>query len=113
MRHGCTDWRDRSAEGDAVRHRNRLYDSRLVDWTADVFRRSEREIAFMLDLANQHGDGGAKSIVQAAGPQLLGMENESVKRVAAQFGEGSNEVASTRARRTAFRTSTLLSDVTV
>jgi len=75
--------------------------------------RSEREIAFMLDLANQHGDGGAKSIFWAAGPQLLGMENESVKRVAEQFGAGSKAVASTRARRTAFRTSTLLSDVSV
>jgi len=26
--------------------------------------RSERGIAFMLDVANQHGDGGAKSIIQ-------------------------------------------------
>jgi peptidoglycan hydrolase-like protein with peptidoglycan-binding domain len=75
--------------------------------------RTEREIAFMLDLANQHGDGGARSIFQAAGAQLLAMEKESVKRVAAQFGAGSSEVVSTQARRAAFRTSDLLADVPV
>jgi peptidoglycan hydrolase-like protein with peptidoglycan-binding domain len=71
---------------------------------------TEREIAFMLDLANQHGDGGAKSIYRKAGPDLLAMENESVRRLAAQFGSNSAEVASTKARRSAFRTSALLRD---
>jgi peptidoglycan hydrolase-like protein with peptidoglycan-binding domain len=75
--------------------------------------RTEREIAFMLDLANQHGDGGAKSIFLAAGAQLLAMEKESVKRVAAQYGAGSDEVVSTQARRAAFRTSGILADVPV
>lgn len=72
--------------------------------------RSERQIAFMLDLANQHGDGGAKSIYQKAGADLAAMEQESVRRLAAQFGPNSAEVASTKARRAAFRTSTLLRD---
>jgi peptidoglycan hydrolase-like protein with peptidoglycan-binding domain len=77
---------------------------------------SERGVAFMLDLANQHGDGGAKSIftkVQKPGLSeaalLLAMQNESVARVRAQFGDGP-EVISTQNRREAFRTSPLLSD---
>jgi peptidoglycan hydrolase-like protein with peptidoglycan-binding domain len=79
--------------------------------------RSERGIAFMLDLANQHGDGGAKSIytkVQAPGMSeadvLLAIENESVARVRNQFGDGP-VVDSTRNRRQAFRTSPMLSDL--
>jgi len=78
--------------------------------------RSERGVAFMLDLANQHGDGGAKSIFTKAqkpglseADLLLAMENESVARVRAQFGDGP-EVQSTRSRREAFRASPLLSD---
>lgn len=76
--------------------------------------RSERGVAFMLDLANQHGNGGAKSIftkVQKPGLSeaelLKAIQEESVARVRAQFGEG-NEVVSTRNRREAFRTSPLL-----
>lgn len=80
---------------------------------------SERAVAFMLDVANQHGDPGARSIFQTVhqaqpnltGPQLLSaLENESVRRVAAQFGNNSNEAKATRDRREAFRTTPLLSD---
>lgn len=78
--------------------------------------RSERGIAFMLDVANQHGDGGAKSIIKKVetpgipeSDLLAAIQQESVARVRAQFGDG-NETASTMARRTAFRTSPLLSD---
>ncbi len=77
---------------------------------------SERAIAFLLDLANQHGDAGAKSICTASlrpgiseSDLLAKMEAESVARVRRQFGEGA-EVESTRARREAFRESPLLSD---
>jgi Putative peptidoglycan binding domain len=78
--------------------------------------RSERAVAFMLDLANQFGDGGARSVFNAAArtgmseAQILqALENESVARVQRQFGPGSI-VQSTRNRRDAFRTSPLLSD---
>jgi hypothetical protein len=53
---------------------------------------SERGIAFMLDLANQHGPGGAKKIYQAAVKDpmteteaLAEMKDESVRRLAKQF----------------------------
>jgi peptidoglycan hydrolase-like protein with peptidoglycan-binding domain len=82
--------------------------------------RTERSVAFMLDLANQHGDGGAKSIfTKVAQPGmsesvlLERMENESVARVSAQFSNSPNGaaiIASTRNRREAFRSSPLLSD---
>lgn len=80
--------------------------------------RSERAVAFMLDLANQHGDGGARSIYRAATQSvagdtsealLLALGQESVRRVRAQFGDGT-ETVSTLYRREAFRTSPLLSD---
>ena len=80
---------------------------------------SERGVAFMLDVANQHGDGGARSIfrtVRQAQPNLSGADlltalaNESVRRVAAQFGANSPEARSTRNRRDAFRLTPLLSD---
>jgi peptidoglycan hydrolase-like protein with peptidoglycan-binding domain len=78
--------------------------------------RSERAIAFLLDLANQHGDAGAESICRRSlrpgiseGDLLARMEAESLARVRKQFGDGA-EVASTRARRQAFRESALLSD---
>lgn len=77
---------------------------------------SERAMAFMLDLANQHGDGGARDIFRtaaptAAGPALLtAIEDESVRRIERQFGAGSNEAIAGRARRAAFRTSVLLRD---
>jgi peptidoglycan hydrolase-like protein with peptidoglycan-binding domain len=81
--------------------------------------KSERAIAFMLDVANQHGDGGARAIYDTVSGQagaggeaalLLAIENESVRRVAKQFGVNSAEAKSTRGRRDAFRTSTLLRD---
>ena len=80
---------------------------------------SERDVAFMLDLANQHGDGGARNVfrtVHQAQPNLSGagllaaLANESVRRVAAQFGANSPEAQSTRNRRDAFRFTALLSD---
>jgi peptidoglycan hydrolase-like protein with peptidoglycan-binding domain len=78
--------------------------------------RSERGVAFMLDLANQHGDGGARSIFQKVAQPglseaalLLAVQNESVARVRAQFGDGPI-TQSTLNRRQAFRTSPLLSD---
>jgi peptidoglycan hydrolase-like protein with peptidoglycan-binding domain len=79
--------------------------------------RSERGVAFLLDVANQHGDGGARSIFRAVDrpgltePELLrAMEEESVRRVAARFGANSDHTASTRNRRRAFRTTPFLSD---
>ncbi len=81
---------------------------------------SERGIAFMLDLANQHGDAGAKNIftkVVRAGmteaEAFQAMEEESVARVRAQFKSHPKRddiVASTQGRRQAFRSSALLSD---
>jgi len=78
--------------------------------------RSERGVAFLLDLANQHGDAGARGIfnrVQRPGMAeaelLAAMAKESVARVRAQFGEGA-ETRSTAARRRSFRTSPVLSD---
>ncbi|HEV8239982.1 MAG TPA: peptidoglycan-binding domain-containing protein [Thermoanaerobaculia bacterium] len=77
---------------------------------------SERALAFMLDLANQHGDAGAESIFKAVSKPgiaqsalFLGMQNESVARVQKKFGPG-NVTESTRRRREAFRTTPLLSD---
>jgi peptidoglycan hydrolase-like protein with peptidoglycan-binding domain len=78
---------------------------------------SERGIAFLLDVANQHGDGGAASIVKAVrapgqteADLLLAIEEESVRRLVKQFGSGSNEAVATRDRRRTFRTTPLLSD---
>lgn len=72
---------------------------------------SERGQAFLLDLANQHGDAGARGIyrrVARAGMDeeevLAAMAAESVRRVAAQYGEESAEAASTASRRAFFRT---------
>jgi len=76
---------------------------------------SSRGVAFLLDVANQHGDAGAASIVTAVrqpghteSDLLLAIENESVRRVGRQFGVGSKEAAATRNRREAFRTTTQL-----
>jgi peptidoglycan hydrolase-like protein with peptidoglycan-binding domain len=80
--------------------------------------RSNRGVAFLLDLANQHGEGGARSIYRAVGPAnkdeselLLAMAEESVKRVRKQFGPGSAVARATRARRDFFCTTTALSDL--
>jgi hypothetical protein len=79
--------------------------------------RTQRGAAFMADVANQHGDAGAVAIYQAVcanapaeAPLLESMARESVRRVAAQFGPGSPEAASTTARRAFFRTTPFLSD---
>jgi peptidoglycan hydrolase-like protein with peptidoglycan-binding domain len=73
--------------------------------------RSERGVAFMLDLANQHGDTGARNIFQAVNDQsvselelLRRMTEESVRRVQPQFRAG------TRRRRESFVNTVLLSN---
>jgi peptidoglycan hydrolase-like protein with peptidoglycan-binding domain len=78
--------------------------------------RTERGIAFMLDLANQHGDGGAQSIVNKVNKPglseaalLAAIQQESVARVRNQFGDGA-EMKSTQNRRETFRTTHLFSD---
>jgi peptidoglycan hydrolase-like protein with peptidoglycan-binding domain len=79
--------------------------------------RSERALAFLLDVANQHGNGGLRNICgRIASPAhdeaafTLAVANESIRRLEVQFGVGSAEARSTRDRRTAFRTSELLSN---
>jgi hypothetical protein len=84
--------------------------------------RSERAYGFMLDLGNQHGPTGARSIYKAVVTELMtedqvleALSKESVKRVKALYPpkEGeveSKEVISTRDRREFFRTTTLLSN---
>jgi hypothetical protein len=109
--------------------RHRVLQSVQVNAALDAFQKSlarlrtfapqiqsQRGVAFMLDLANQHGDGGAQRIfqtVQSPGlsePELLeAVEQESVARVRRQFGDGPI-TDSTRNRREAFRTTPLLSD---
>ncbi len=76
---------------------------------------SRRGIGFLLDVANQHGPAGALSIYQeVVSPALTeaallqAMRNESVRRITAQFGAGSAEVASTSSRRDWFLTTTVL-----
>jgi peptidoglycan hydrolase-like protein with peptidoglycan-binding domain len=78
--------------------------------------RSQRGIGFLLDVANQHGDGGLKNILAAVSATgraeadlLTAVEAESVARVRAKFGDG-KILDSTRNRRHAFLTTTLLSD---
>ena len=99
-----------SAAADAQSAYERLKDH------ADLIR-SQRGVGFLLDVANQHGPAGALNIytaVSAPGltePALLQrMRDESVRRVGAQFGAGSNEAQSTASRRDWFRTTTVLSD---
>ncbi|MBI1745276.1 MAG: peptidoglycan-binding protein [Acidobacteria bacterium] len=82
--------------------------------------KSERGVAFMLDLANQHGDGGGQSIFQKVqqpgmteSALLAAMTNESVARVRAQFANkpnGAAIIASTKNRRDAFSSHPLLAD---
>jgi peptidoglycan hydrolase-like protein with peptidoglycan-binding domain len=77
---------------------------------------SERAVAFMLDLANQFGDTGARRIYEevcqpgmSESDLLSAIADESVARVQAQFGDGP-ETDSTSSRREAFRTTPLLTD---
>jgi hypothetical protein len=72
---------------------------------------SERSVAFMIDLANQFGDGGARSIFQAVREDgmsqtdlLSAMAQESVDRIQDPFKAG------TQARRQHFLTTNFLSD---
>jgi hypothetical protein len=81
---------------------------------------AQRGCAFLLDLANQHGDAGARTIYRAAARPgmaeadlLAAMQRESVRRVAAQYGAASDEAASTANRRQFFRATPWLSDAAV
>jgi peptidoglycan hydrolase-like protein with peptidoglycan-binding domain len=72
---------------------------------------TERAVGFMLDLANQFGEGGAHSIYQAAyqagmpvSDTLQAMANESVERIQDVWKAG------TQARRQHFLTTDFLSD---
>ena len=75
---------------------------------------SERALAFMLDVANQFGDTGARSVVSTvmktlkAGASemdfLSAVGGETVARIARQFGTASKEVRSTSNRREIMRT---------
>jgi hypothetical protein len=72
---------------------------------------SERSVGFMLDLANQFGDGGAHKIFQAVVQEgmavsdlLQAMADESVARIQDPFKAG------TQARRQHFITTSFLSD---
>lgn len=72
---------------------------------------SERGVAFMIDLSNQHGPAGAEAIYQAVyrpamteRDLLTAMVDESVRRMQAQFKEA------TRARRERFLTTAFLSE---
>ena len=78
---------------------------------------SQRGVGFLLDVANQHGAGGALSIYDAvltAGMSesslLQAMRDESVRRMTVQFGAGRPEVQSTVSRRDWFRTTPVLLD---
>ncbi len=78
---------------------------------------SQRGVGFLLDVANQHGAGGALSIYDAVSGAATGeadllrrMRDESVRRVVAQFGEDSNEVHSTASRRGWFLLTSALSE---
>jgi peptidoglycan hydrolase-like protein with peptidoglycan-binding domain len=75
---------------------------------------SERAVAFMLDVANQFGDGGAKSIFtataedgQSIADHLAAIADESVRRIASQFQAG------TRNRRDLFLNTPLLADTSL
>jgi hypothetical protein len=78
---------------------------------------SQRGVGFLLDVANQHGAAGALAIydtvfepVLAESGLLQAMRDESVRRVSAQFGDGSAEARSTASRRDWFLTTSVLSD---
>ena len=82
---------------------------------------SERGLAFMLDVANQFGDNGAKSVAAAAtkglkpaateADFLAAVSRETVARVGRQYGAASAEARSTSNRREAMRTTPWLADV--
>ena len=78
---------------------------------------SERGLTTMLDVANQFGDAGAKSVAAAVAKPgmseaefLLGVEHETVARVSRQYGASSAEACSTANRRELVRTTPWLTD---
>jgi hypothetical protein len=92
-------------------------DSLAAIRVAAPLAQSERALAFLLDVANQHGDGGMRSICKTViVPDMTEVafleaaQNESVRRLTAQFGAKSDETQSTVERRETFRTTPLLSD---
>ncbi len=82
--------------------------------------KSERALVFMLDVANQFGDGGAQSVVSKVmqtlkagateGDFLSAVAGETVARIGRQFGPASKEAQSTSNRREIIRTTSLLAD---
>jgi hypothetical protein len=78
--------------------------------------KSERAFAFLLDVANQHGNAGLRNICARCdghpdeGEFLQAVQDESVRRLEMQFGDGSPQAVSTLRRHNDFRTSPLLSD---
>jgi peptidoglycan hydrolase-like protein with peptidoglycan-binding domain len=114
----------------AAAGQDRVWQKTQIDEAVSAFRhscttirvcaplaQSERALAFLLDVANQHGNGGLSNIcrtVLTAGlteqQVLAAVAVESVRRVTTQFGEGSPEARSTQTRRDCFRTTALLSD---
>jgi peptidoglycan hydrolase-like protein with peptidoglycan-binding domain len=78
---------------------------------------SERGLTTMLDVANQFGDAGARSVAAAATKPgmseaefLLAVEHETVARVSRQYGASSAEACSTANRRELVRTTSWLTD---
>jgi peptidoglycan hydrolase-like protein with peptidoglycan-binding domain len=81
---------------------------------------SERALAFMLDVANQFGDTGARSVVSTVMKTLKtgasetdflsAVGGETVARIARQFGAASKEVRSTSNRREVMKTTPWLTD---
>jgi peptidoglycan hydrolase-like protein with peptidoglycan-binding domain len=87
----------------------------MKDHTSAI--RSQRGVGFLMDVANQHGRGGATSIYDTVftpalteAALLKAMRDESVRRVTQQFGEGSNEARATADRRDWFLETVVLSD---
>jgi hypothetical protein len=87
--------------------------ARILNSYAPEFT-TERAIAFMLDVANQFGDGGAKSLYQATAQagqavadRLSAIANESVNRMAAPLQQGTSN------RRTLFLHTPMLADTNV
>jgi len=109
--------------GHAIPFQRVQIDVAIDDFTRSFLRlhtaapqiRSERGIAFILDVANQHGDAGARAIIStvqrpgASEADLIdAIERESLVRIRAIFGEGP-QLAAMEKRRQAFRTTALLS----
>jgi peptidoglycan hydrolase-like protein with peptidoglycan-binding domain len=81
---------------------------------------SERGFAFLLDVANQHGNAGLADILTTVRTRLApvgeaallrAVQDESVARVTRQFGPGNPNTVATLRRRVSFRTTRLLSDL--